>query len=484
MARVLPFDGNWIRPAVQAGWAATPVRRRVAVVRRLRPLIAEHAGRLADAVRLPQRGSRAETLAAEVLPLADACRFLEREATALLAPRQLGRRGRPFWLRGSRVEVRREPLGTVLVIGPGNYPLLLPGVQTVQALVAGNAVQLKPGRGGAEAAALLAELLRSAGLPEGLLAVLDETPQAAVAAIEAGVDKVVLTGSLATGRAVLRRLAGSVTPAVVELSGCDAAFVRADADLDLAARALAYGFTFNAGFTCIAPRRVLVDRARQPELERRLAELLAGAPPLAIGEDVAARIRRLTSAALDAGARIVCGLDDRPADAAMRPLVLADVRPPMAILDADLAAPVASLVTVDGDGEALEIARRGRYRLGATIFGGEAAARALAAEIPAGVVVINDAVAPTADPRAPFGGRGASGFGVTRGAEGLLELTQVKTVIARRGRFRPHLDPAGPDDERLMGELVQSAHARSLLRRLRAAFEIVRLSALRGQRGK
>ncbi len=461
----------------QAAWSKTPVSRRLRILRDVRHRIAEQAQELAAAVRLPQRTSRAETLAAEILPLADACRFLERRADALLAPRPLGHRGRPLWLGGSRVELRREPFGVILIVGPSNYPLLLPGVQVVQALTAGNAVVWKPGRGGAEAAARLTRLFHDAGLPEDLLTVLDETPAAARCAIDAGVDKVLLTGSAETGRAVLGRLAASATPAVMELSGCEAVFVREDADLGLVVRALRFGLTFNASFTCIAPRRVFVARGRSDELEARLVEELAPVPAMPVARDAAAELLRLARAALAGGARILCG--QLPAQAPWRdrrlaPLVLAGVRPEMEILRADVAAPVLSLVAVDGDDQALEYAGRCRFELGATIFGEPRGARALARRVAAGVVVINDSVVPTADPRVPFGGRGASGFGITRGAEGLLELTRVKAVILRRGRFRPHFDPPDPNQDRLLSAFVRAIHGRSLFNRFQAVVEMAR----------
>ncbi len=461
----------------QAAWSRVPVSRRLRIIRDARHRIAEQTAELAAAVKLPQRTSRAETLAAEILPLADACRFLEREAETLLAVRRLGRRGRPFWLGGSQVELHREPFGVVLIVAPSNYPLLLPGVQAAQALVAGNAVLWKPGHGGAEAAAELARLFCDAGLPENLLTVLDETPAAAQSAINAGVDKVLLTGSTESGRAVLGQLAASATPAVMELSGCEAVFVREDADLDLVARALRFGLTFNASFTCIAPRRVFVARRRHEELERRLVEELGSVAPMPVAQDSALELLRLARAALAGGARRVCGTlpEDRPwQDSRLAPLVLADVRPEMEILRADVAAPVLSLVAVDGDDQALELARRCRFELGATVFGEPRGARALAERVAAGVVVINDLIVPTADPRVPFGGRRASGFGITRGAEGLLELTQVKAMILRRGRFRPHFDPPDANQERLLSAFVQVAHGKSMYHRFQAVLEIAR----------
>ena len=147
----------------QAQWARLPVRRRLAIIRRLRHSMARQAEALAGTVPFSVPGSLhrnlADTLAAEVLPLADACRFLEREAAAILAPRRLSRRGRPFFMRHVEATVERIPFGLVLILGPANYPLFLPGVQTIQALVAGNAVLWKPALSGAEAARGLARLL-------------------------------------------------------------------------------------------------------------------------------------------------------------------------------------------------------------------------------------------------------------------------------------------------------------------------------------
>ncbi|MEM6797212.1 MAG: aldehyde dehydrogenase family protein, partial [Acidobacteriota bacterium] len=197
------------------GWAARGVRQRLRVLGQLRRRLgADPLGLAQTAGASPWRSSAAETLTAEVLPLLDACRFLEREARRLLAPRRQGWRGRPPWLFGSALEIRRDPLGVVLLIGPSNYPILLAGVQALQALAAGNAVLIKPGRGGLEAMRALARGLAEAGLPDGVLRVLPEGVEQATEALEAGVDKVILTGSRTTGRRVLERLADRATPAV------------------------------------------------------------------------------------------------------------------------------------------------------------------------------------------------------------------------------------------------------------------------------
>jgi len=235
---------------MQRQWAARPVAERLSVLRRARRLLSGRAEALCASMPSELALTHADSMVAEILPLLEACRFLEREASRLLKVRRLGRRGLPFWLSGMDAEVHRVALGTVLVIGPGNYPLFLPGAQAMQALVAGNAVVWKPGLGGRRVAESFAEAMAEAGLPDGLLRVTEETVEAAEREIAAGVDKVFFTGSAATGRVLLRRLADTLTPCVVELSGCDAVVVLPSADRERLVKALVFGMRFNGSATC------------------------------------------------------------------------------------------------------------------------------------------------------------------------------------------------------------------------------------------
>ncbi len=454
--------------AAQTAWASVGLCERLAIIRSLRHKIAGECETLARAVDRRQQRAPGETLVAEVLPLLDACRFLEREAGRILAPKRLGVVGRPWWLAGVSGRIQREPLGVVLIIGPSNYPLFLPGVQAVQALAAGNAVLLKPGRGAREAAMLLARCLEEAGVDTRLFTVLEESPEAARAAMQAGVDRVVLTGSADTGRAVLSQLANTVTPATMELSGCDAAFVLEDADLELTAGALHYGLSLNRGATCIAPRRALLVHTVADELEQKLKAELQRRAPVGVDETEVPRLRELVQEALDGGARLVCGELDRPAVSG--PFVLAGVSPHMRLAQEDIMASVLCMMPVQDTGDALATDALCPYALGASIFGSKGAAEALARKVHAGVVVLNDMIVPTADPRLPFGGRDLSGFGRTRGAEGLLEMTTVKTVMRRRGRHRPHFTGSGDRLAHMARSYIAAAHGRALTDRARAAF--------------
>lgn len=420
----------------QAAWAAQTANRRADIARRLRRRLAAEAPTL---IRLLDggRGREHEALMAEILPLADACRFLEREAPHLLATRRLGRRGRPAWLFGVDAEVERQPLGVVLVIAPDNYPLFLAAAPALQALVAGNAALIKPAPGWAAPVHRLAALLAEAGLPPGLLHVLDEPVHAAAEVINAGVDHVVLTASASTGTAVLSELAPRLTPATLELSGCDAVFVLPGADLELVADALLFGLRFNAGATCIAPRRVFIDRGEAQALEPRLAGRLADARPMPVAVRALHRLLPALEEARRLGARI---LPEFPVAETkrMRPTAVFGVDAASALLNLDVFAPVLSVIAVNDMQEALQLSERCPYALGASIFGAEDEARTLARRVRAGSITINDVIVPTTDPRLPFGGRKRSGYGVVRGAEGLLAMTAPQAISVRRGRFRPH----------------------------------------------
>jgi len=454
---------------------------RMRVVREFRHLLAMEGGEVAR--ELAERKGRpvAEGLTAEVIPLAEAAKWLEGNAAKVLKPRVLGRRGRPIWLGGVATEVRREPMGVVLVVGPGNYPLFLPAAQALQALAAGNAVWIKPAPGCSGLMERFARMLGRAGLDRRLVRVLPEEKSSLGEALRLGVDKVVFTGSARSGRAILGELAEWLVPSVMELSGCDAAHVRADADPELVVRALVFGARLNAGATCIAPRRVYVARSLATELEGRLAEEFGKLEPIWIRHRESERARPLIQAALAGGGHVIAG-GPREDGSFGAPLVLGGVDDGAELLREDLFLPILSLHTVASDEESIAKGNLNPYALGAAVFGGDrVAAEEMAGRINAGVVVVNDMIVPSADPRAPFGGRGRSGFGLTRGPEGLLEMTVAKVVASRRGGSLAHLEPPREGDAGLFEAFLKLGHARGWGRRWEAAREVWRAVVERGK---
>jgi aldehyde dehydrogenase (NAD+) len=436
------------------------------------------AAEFADAIAPELARTKADTLGSEVFPLLDACKFLEHNAERLLRPRRLGLSGRPLWLAGLWAEIHREPLGHVLVIGPANFPLLIPGVQVLQALAAGNTVTWKPGAGGAAVAKLVARALREAGLPEGALTLTGESVEEAQRALANRPDKVVFTGSSTSGRAVLEELAHTTTPAVAELSGADAIVVMPSAELPVVAKAVAFGLRLNGGAVCMSPRRLFATPATMTALRPLLDAELAKVPPVLLGAKSAARLRTLLAEAVEAGAMVRGELQPE----AQKPLLIdaADAR--MDITRSDLFAPVISLIEAESMLHVPELYAQCSYALAVTIFcgrGREREARAMARVLKAGTVLINDVIAPTVDPRVPFGGRGASGYGVTRGTEGLLEMTAVKTLLVRRRGPMWHLDATREEDVPLFTGMIAAAHGKGFAPRWAAVRQMVKAARSR-----
>ena len=463
----------------QEAWEARSLMARLSILRRARVLFAEHAERFADAISGELQRSRADTLVAEVLPLLAAIRFLERDAARVLATRHLGAIGRPLWLGRVASDVERVPLGRVLVIAVSNYPLLLPGVQVVQALAAGNAVIWKPGRGGAAVALLFAETLREAGLPENVLAVTDESVAAANAAIDAGIDKIFFTGSAAAGREVLQRAAVRVIPCVVELSGADAVIVLPSASTERTTQALAFGLRLNGSATCMAPRRVLlVDRTGERRLQflAALWRAVQAIGPVMLPEAQATLTSELLEEAQVQGATVLGGQIDEAGR--MMPALVIDARPAMRVAKTDRCSPVLTVIDVQGGGGVLAAQAECPLALTASVFCGperrdETEARALARRLKVGHVTINDLIVATADPRVPFTGRKQSGYGATRGAEGLLEMTVPRVVAVRRGAGTRRSDVTGAAHVGLFAGMAALLYGGALLTRWRAVPKIV-----------
>lgn len=458
-----PFSLGQARVAQQI-WARLGLRGRLVLLRRARHRIAANAEEIAQSVPCVHPGalhrSVADTLVSEVLPLVEACRFLEREAGWILAPQRLSSHLRPFWLRRVTAETRREPLGVVLIVAPANYPLFLPGVQALQALAAGNAVLWKPAPGGMAAAEALRDVLVGSGLDPALLQLLGESAQAASDAIAAGVDKVFLTGSAATGTAVLHQLAETLTPAAMELSGCDAVFVLPGADLERTVAALVFGLRLNGSATCMAPRRLFLV-GDHSSLVPALLDQLTSLPPITLPAGTQAQLADL----LEDARRLGGSVEMDESVKGLRYAVISGAAPEMRIAQSDIFAPVLCIFDVPDTDAAIAAHAPCPYALTAAIFGPESGARTLASRLPVGTVLINDLIVTTADPRVSFGGRRSSGFGVTRGREGLLEMTALKTIVAQRSRDLRAYRRTTPDHQPFFAAYLAAVHGGNWLAR-------------------
>jgi acyl-CoA reductase-like NAD-dependent aldehyde dehydrogenase len=299
---------------------------------------------------------------------------------------------------------------------------------------------------------------------------------------EAEIDHVCFTGSSTTGRKLAVTLAGRLVSSTLELSGCDAMFVLEDADPRLAARAAWFGATVNRGQTCLAVRRTFVQRSIYPAFLDALRALAAAARPmrLALVSQVE-QARRLVEEALAGGARRLdegAAPDTNAAADVCLPQVLIDARPEMALCREASFAPLMAVLPFDALDEALRMDALCPYALGASVFTGRPErVAAWAGRLRTGTVTVNDVIVSTAHPATPFGGSGESGWGVTQGAEGLLEMTVPQVVSVRAGAFRPHYDlatGAASNQGELARGLLEWAHGASLGQRLRGLWRLIR----------
>jgi acyl-CoA reductase-like NAD-dependent aldehyde dehydrogenase len=465
------FDLSPLHEA-QRGWAALPIQARLAVLRRTRFAMSRMGNALSDAMPADLCRTAADTRVAEVLPMLAACHFLEQKAEEILRVRRLGRRGLPFLLSGVKSEVQRVPYGVVLVLGPANYPLFLPGVQTLQGLAAGNAVLLKPGNGGAPVARLFAEALYGAGLPRGLLHVTDDSIESGEEALRRSVDKVIFTGSAQNARKVMRVCADRLIPCVVEASGCDAVVVLPSADLKRVVKAVAFGMRLNGSATCMAPRRMLLLNASEAR-KRMLVGMLSAAfdqfVSVRIAESTRGNLRDLLDEAKLLGAHVHGSID-----AEQRPILVTEAKPKMRLARVDVFAPVLSIIDVSSEAEAVAAQEGCPFGLTASVFGEEGEARRLATVLNVGTVLINDVIVATADPRVPFGGRRGSGFGTTRGTEGLLEMTAAKVVSAQRSKSLRFYEATGEQHRELFEGIIQASHSQTIGQRVCGVMRVIR----------
>jgi acyl-CoA reductase-like NAD-dependent aldehyde dehydrogenase len=339
-------------------------------------------------------------------------------------------------LANHAASVEYQPLGVVGVIGPWNYPVLTPLGSIVYALAAGNAVVFKPSELTPAVGCFLADTFADAVADHPVLQVVTGDGATGHALCLAGVDKVALTGSPATGRKVMAACAERLTPVVLELGGKDAMVVDADADLDAAAEQAVWGGMANAGQTCLAVERVYVvdavyDRFLDKLVERASRIRPGAAPDADYGPITLPRqleiIQRHLDDAFARGARALVGGRDAVHPPYVDPVVLVDVPPDALVLREETFGPVAPLVPVNSLDKAIELANSTPYGLGANIYTQDfkTILRCMR-EVKAGTVWFNDPL--TDNDAGPFGGFKQSGLGRELGREGLEAFQETKHV--------------------------------------------------------
>ena len=436
-------SGREARDTPLAAWPRRSLSQRLDWAACFRRLIAQNADQLCDTMREEIAKPRHEALLGDILPLLSAIKWMEKRAPAILAPRNVS--GTPWWLRGMKARVRREPLGHVGIIATWNYPVHLLGVQLVQALIAGNQVTVKPSERASRTQALLLDLAERAGLPEGVLDRASPSREAGREMLALNqFDHVVFTGSTRVGTEVAKTLAKTLTPSTLELSGRDSAFVLKDADAKKAARAIFACVAFNAGQTCMGPRRALVHEAVYNDFASEIERLAAKATSRElIDEDAARDAFELCRKAVEAGGKEATGTLSEPVGRLWRATAILSCPPEAELVEGRHFGPALAVVRVPSLTRALEIHHACDQHLSTSIFTREPAkaAKTLAPLVGAGLVTMNDCVIPSAHPAVSILGTGQSGTGISQGEEGLLAMTRPLQITFGPGAARRAIKP-------------------------------------------
>ncbi len=451
-----PFDGGTIGElpacgpddveaavdrAAESAWRDTDPAHRAAVFVRFHDLVLERQAGILDVVQAETGKARRDAHEESIDVAATARYYAYRAESALKTD---GRRGA---LPGvTETEVNHHPVGTVGVVSPWNYPLNLSVGDAIPALLAGNAVVLKPAPETPYTALKIATVLHEAGVPESAFQVVTGDTTAGEAVVEA-TDYVCFTGSTAGGRAVARKAGETLTDCSLELGGKNPGIVRADADIDRAVDGLLRGCFSNAGQLCLSIERLYVH---EDVFERFLDRFLEATESIDLGvgygydvemgslisERHLEKVKRHVEAADAEGATVLTGGRERPdvGPYFFEPTVLTGVEGSMALAAEETFGPVVSVYPYGTDAEAIELANDSAYGLNASIWTSDTdRGRELAAEIEAGTVNVNESYAAAwASLDAPMGGMKDSGIGRRHGLEGLYRFTESQTVAVQK----------------------------------------------------
>jgi aldehyde dehydrogenase (NAD+) len=432
---------------LQVGFHAGVLRdvesRRIQL-RRLRDLFVEQEDRLIDALVADVGKPRIEAYTTEIAFTLNEIDHTLKHLDAWTKPTKVKV---PLTFKPGKATLRPEPLGTVCIIAPWNYPVQLLFAPLIPALAAGNTAVLKPSEITPSVSALVDELVPRY-FDSSTVAVVTGAVDETTALLEQRFDHIFYTGNGKVGRVVMRAAAEHLTPVTLELGGKSPAIVAADANIEVAAKRIAWAKFLNAGQTCVAPDYVLVEE----EVEDALLSAITDAVSTFYGPDPRqsddyARIvnehhhdrlmKLLDGSGYDA--TVIGGTGDR-GSRYLAPTVLAGVKPDAAVMDGEVFGPILPVLTVGDIDEAIRFVNDREKPLALYVFSSDDdTLEHVVANTSAGGVTLNHAVLHLAVPDLPFGGVGESGMGAYHGKPGFDTFSHHKAVLDKPTRPDPAL---------------------------------------------
>lgn len=474
--------------AAQPRWAAMPLSRRAAILREFQKLLCAQREHVAGVITREAGKPMAEAMGTEILVVLDCVNYLLDHVPAFLRPESVAHSNPIMKLK--RGTLLREPYGVIGIISPWNYPFNLPTTQVLTALMTGNAVVLKPSEFTPFSSFEAQRLLYAAGLDPDLFQIVTGDGGAGAALLQTDIQKIVFTGSVATGKRVAQAAAARLLPVVLELGGKDPMVVLEDASLDVVSSAAVWGAFMNAGQTCLSVERCYVhesiyDRFLKLCVEKTGKLHVGGHNDSSadVGPMIHQRqlqiVREHVEDAIARGARLLCGGAPLPGLGPnfYAPTVLADVDHAMRIMREETFGPVLPVRSFKTEDEAVALANDSEFGLSASVWSADTRrAEALARRIDAGAVMVNDMIACFGISEAPHGGMKASGIGRTHGMFGLEEMVRPKYIDSDRipGMKKLWWYGYGPEFFRQMSGFIEFLFAKKLRNRMRGGLKSTR----------
>ena len=455
--------------AAAAKLRAMTVRERVREVAKLKEYLIAHKLEIADQIVAETGKSKMDALTLDVFPVIDMIAWYEKNAERILADRRVKN---TLMLMGKTSEVYYEPMGVVLVIAPWNYPFNLAVMPSVCALVAGNAVILKPSKY-TPLKGIVEKMVSESGFVEGAFQMAYASRLTAGRLIEKRPAKIHFTGSTGVGKKIMAQAAELLIPVELELGGKDPFIVFDDANLERTINGALWGAFCNCGQTCTSVERIFVqdglydtfvqtlkEKAEKivtlddPDAQKDELKLTMGCMT---AEFQIREIEEQLEEAKARGAKVITGGTRKPGSHVMAPTIVVDVERDMKVQWDETFGPVVTITRFHTEDEAVEMANDSPFGLSSSVWSEDIArAKRVARRISAGSVSINNAMATHGNPGLPFGGVRDSGFGRYKGEAGLHAFSNIKAVIidTKTNRLEPYWFPYSPQKFGYMTQVI------------------------------